>query len=164
MLEDKDFEFVEETPVTNEEVPAEEEITADDFTLTEVDSSIHEQKFQTKPTTFTKDAFRRFKKDKSSVAATYILGTLVLLSIVIPLVDRNDIQNSHPEEIFLSPKLFNAGTGFWDGTERYSNIAVDISEMPNATTEEEKQGESEKSNVRTNTGTRDERTDGAGRW
>ena len=138
MLEDKDFEFVEEAPVTNEEVPAEEEITADDFTLTEVDSTIHEQKFQTKPTTFTKDAFRRFKKNKSSVAATYILGTLVLLSIVVPLVDRNDIENSHPEEIFLSPKLFNAGTGFWDGTERYSNIAVDISEMPNATTEEEK--------------------------
>ena len=136
MLEDKDFEFVEETPVTNEEAPAEEEITADDFTLTEVDSSIHEQKFQTKPTTFTKDAFRRFKKNKSSVAATYILGTLVLLSIVVPLVDRNDIKNSHPEEIFLSPKLFNAGTGFWDGTERYKNIAVDISEMPNATTEE----------------------------
>ena len=73
MLEDKDFEFVEETPVTNEEVPAEEVITADDFTLTEVDSSIHEQKFQTKPTTFTKDAFRRFKKNKSSVAATYII-------------------------------------------------------------------------------------------
>ena len=139
MLEDKDFEFVEEAPVTNEEVPAEEEITADDFTLTEVDSTIHEQKFQTKPTTFTKDAFRRFKKNKSSVAATYILGTLVLLSIVVPLVDRNDIENSHPEEIFLSPKLFNAGTGFWDGTERYSNIAVDISEMPNASTEEEKQ-------------------------
>ena len=139
MLEDKDFEFVEETPVTNEEVPAEEAITADDFTLTEVDSSIHEQKFQTKPTTFTKDAFRRFKKNKSSVAATYILGTLILLSIVIPIVDRSNIKDSHPDEIFLSPKLFNAGTGFWDGTERYSNIAVDISEMPNATTEEEKQ-------------------------
>ncbi len=139
MLEDKDFEFVEETPVTNEEVPAEEEITADDFTLTEVDSTIHEQKFQTKPTTFTKDAFRRFKKNKSSVAATFILGTLVLLSLVIPIVDRSNIKDSHPDEIFLSPKLFNAGTGFWDGTEKYKNIPVDVSEMPNATTDEEKQ-------------------------
>ena len=62
MLEDKDFEFVDDAPVTNEEV--EEPITDDDFTLTEVDSTIHEQKFQTKPTTFTKDAFRRFKKNK----------------------------------------------------------------------------------------------------
>ena len=137
MLEDKDFEFVDETPVTNEEV--EEEITADDFTLTEVDSTIHEQKFQTKPTTFTKDAFRRFKKNKSSVAATFILGTLIVLSIVVPIIDRSDIKDSHPNEIFLSPKLFNAGTGFWDGTEKYKNIPVDISEMPNASTEEEKQ-------------------------
>ena len=138
MLEDKDFEFVEETPVnTNEEV--EEEITDDDFTLTEVDSTIHEQKFQTKPTTFAKDAFRRFKKNKSSVAATFILGTLVLLSVVIPIVDTSNIKDPHPDEIFLSPKLFDAGTGFWDGTEKYENIAVDISEMPNASTEEERQ-------------------------
>lgn len=46
MLEDKDFEFVEEAPVTNEEV--EEPITDDDFTLTEVDSTIHEQKVPNK--------------------------------------------------------------------------------------------------------------------
>ena len=137
MLEDKDFEFVEETPVTNEEV--EEPITDDDFTLTEVDSTVHEQKFQTKPTTFTKDAFRRFKKNKSSVAATFILGTLIALSIVVPLIDTSDVKNSHPDEIFLSPKLFEAGTGFWDGTEKYKNIPVDVSEMPTATTDAEKQ-------------------------
>ena len=137
MLEDKDFEFVDDAPVTNEEV--EEPITDDDFTLTEVDSTIHEQKFQTKPTTFTKDAFRRFKKNKSSVAATFILGTLIALSIIVPIVDRNDIGTNHPKETFLSPKLFEAGTGFWDGTEKYKNIPVDVSEMPNASTEEEKQ-------------------------
>ena len=94
MLEDKDFEFVDDAPVTNEEV--EEPITDDDFTLTEVDSTIHEQKFQTKPTTFTKDAFRRFKKNKSSVAATFILGTLIALSIIVPIADRNDIGTNHP--------------------------------------------------------------------
>ena len=68
MLEDKDFELVEETPV-NENTEVEEKITADDFTLTEVDSSVHEQKFQTKPTTFLKDSLKRFRKNKSSVVA-----------------------------------------------------------------------------------------------
>ena len=139
MLEDKDFELLEEeTPVVNEN-EEDIEITDDDFTLTEVDSTIHEQKFQTKPTTFAKDAFRRFRKNKSSVAAAFILGTLVVLSIAVPLIDQSDVENSHPDEYYLSPKLFNAGTGFWDGTEKYKNIAVDISEMPDADTEEEKQ-------------------------
>ena len=139
MLEDKDFEFVEEeAPIVdlNEE---EVEITDDDFALTEVDSTVHEQKFQTKPTTFAKDAFRRFKKNKSSVVATFILGGLIVLSLAIPVFDRNNVKDSNPNEIYLSPKLFEAGTGFWDGTVSYKNIAVDISEMPDATTEEEKQ-------------------------
>ena len=42
MLEDKDFELVEETPV-NEDIEAEDKITDADFVLTEVDSSVHGQ-------------------------------------------------------------------------------------------------------------------------
>ena len=68
MLEDKDFELVEEAPV-NENVEAEDKITDADFVLTEVESSVHEQKFQTKPTTFLKDSLKRFRKNKSSVVA-----------------------------------------------------------------------------------------------
>ena len=140
MLEDKDFELLEEeTPTTEDVVVNDPDITDDDFTLTQVDESVHEQKFQTKPTTFLKDSLKRFRKNKSSVVAAYILGGLLLMSIFIPIIDRSDIKNPHPEETYLAPKLFNSGTGFWDGTIRKKNIALDISEMPDAQTEEEKQ-------------------------
>ena len=138
MLEEQDFELLEEeTPV--QEADQEVEITNDDFVLTQVDETVHEQKFQTKPTTFLKDSLKRFSKNKSSVVAAYILGALLLLSFAVPLFDTSNTKIPHPNETYLSPKLFNSGTGFWDGTVKYKNIAVDISEMPSASTDAEKQ-------------------------
>ena len=138
MLEEKDFELLDESSKA-EEVVDEEVITQDDFTLTQVDSTVHEQKFQTKPTTFLKDSLKRFGKNKSSVVAAYILGGLLILSFAVPIFDKSDTKHPKPYETYLAPKLFKAGTGFWDGTVKYSNIAVDISGMPDAKTEEEKQ-------------------------
>lgn len=105
------------------------EISSNDFNLAQKSEGIHDQKFKTKPTTFLKDAFRRFRKNKSSVAGAIILGSLLLLSIVLPLaIPYNiDASNPHPEETLLAPKLFNTGTGFWDGTEKKTNIPVDPS-------------------------------------
>ena len=138
MLEEKDFELLDETPKAGE-VINDVDISKDDFELTQVDSAVHEQKFQTKPTTFLKDSLKRFGKNKSSVVAAYILGALLLLSFIVPLADTSNTKVAHPYETYLAPKLFDAGTGFWDGTIKYSNIAVDLSEMPDAKTDEEKQ-------------------------
>ena len=143
MLEDKDFELVEETPV-NENEAVEEEITEADFVLTEVDSSVHEQKFQTKPTTFLRDSLKRFRKHKSSVVAAGILGVLLAMSFLVPIIDQSDLKSdeSAPKRAaqqYVAPKLFDAGTGWWDGTVKYKKIPVDISEMPNAQTDEERQ-------------------------
>ena len=141
MLEEKDFELLEnESPDTY--VSAEEKITDADFELVEVDSSVHEQKFQTKPTTFFKDSLRRFRKNKSSVVAAYILGGLLLLSFLVPVIDKSDLSDENPNlayEKYLAPKLFKSGTGWWDGTLKYNHIAVDVSAKPDAKTEEEKQ-------------------------
>lgn len=141
MLEEKDFELLDESPTTYE--PANEEaITDADFTLVQVDSSVHEQKFQTKPTTFLKDSLRRFRKNKSSVVATYILGGLLLLSFLVPIIDKSDLSPENQNlayEKYLAPKLFQAGTGWWDGTLTYKHMAVDVSAKPDAKTEEEKQ-------------------------
>ena len=102
-----------------------ESITMDDFKLVDSASRSHEQKFQTKPTTFFKDSMKRFSKNKSSVVALGILGALLALSIVVPAVDKNDISKPHPEMTYLGPKLFNAGSGFWDGTKKWEKIPVD---------------------------------------
>ena len=56
----------------------------DDFEPVQADSQIHDTKLATKPTTFLKDALRRFRKNKSSVMAAYILAVLILLAIFVP--------------------------------------------------------------------------------
>ena len=53
------------------------------FNFAQKDKKIHDTKFLTKPTTFLKDAFKRFCKNKSSVAGAIILGILLLGSIII---------------------------------------------------------------------------------
>ena len=137
MKKKDEFELLKDLPIETRDP----EITKEDFKLVTADETIHEQKFQTKPTTFFKDCLRRFRKNKSSVVAAIILGVLLVLSIVIPAVSPYDVSvdasNSGFE--YLEPKLFNAGTGFWDGTRKYKDYSVDISANPEAKTDEEKQ-------------------------
>ena len=52
MFEDKDFELLDEKAPVNENDVDDVEINDDDFTLTQIDESVHEQKIQTKPTTW----------------------------------------------------------------------------------------------------------------
>ena len=116
-----DFELIES--------PKEELVNSDirdeDFVLQQADDSIHEQRFQTKPTTFLKDSLKRFRKNKSSVVATFILGALVLLAIFVPIFNQNDVSNAANSALKnLEPKLFDGG-GFWDGTVTVKHKEVD---------------------------------------
>ena len=81
-----------------------------------------------------KDAFKRFCKNKSSVVAACILGILLVFSFTLPYIIPYDTTVNHPEASFLEPKLFNAGTGFWDGTKRVNDAVcstVKVSEETN---------------------------------
>lgn len=97
-------------------------LNSDSFAFVQDKAKIFDQKFETKPTTFLKDAFRRFCKNKSSVVGAIIIGIIILLSIFVPIatpgVGAFDLSCPHPSEVTLKPKLFEAGTGFWDGTEK----------------------------------------------
>ena len=113
------------------------EIKQEDFTLQQADGSIHEQKFQTKPTTFLKDSLKRFSKNKSSVVASYILGALILLAIFVPIFNTSDVSTAANSSLNnLEPKLFDAGSGFWDGTKKVTHEPVDVNNnyMPNELT------------------------------
>jgi len=104
------------------------EINEKDFELAQADGSVHEQKFQTKPTTFFKDSMKRFAKNKSSVVAAYILGILILLAIIVPIASPYDVSGASDTALYnLEPKLFSSGTGFWDGTVKKTHIPVDTS-------------------------------------
>ena len=102
-----------------------------DFSFVQLDKSIHDVKFETKPTTFFKDAFKRFCKSKSSVTAAIILGVLILMAIIVPIADGNDISrpNNITESHYLPPKWFPSGTGWMDGTEWVSGVTLDPATM-----------------------------------
>ena len=101
----------------------------DDFQLTQADKKIYDQKFDTKATTFARDAVRRFAKNKSSVVAAFLIGTLLFLAIFVPVFSPYDVDNIHPSERLLLPKLFNPVKGewdtFWNGTKIISGVAYD---------------------------------------
>ena len=101
------------------------EFKSDDFVLIQENVRIPDKKFETKPTTFFKDALKRFVKNKSSVVAAFILAILILLAIIVPMVSTKNITFVSSQEKFLAPKLFEAGTGFWDGTRSFKHIVYD---------------------------------------
>ncbi|MCQ2771928.1 MAG: ABC transporter permease [Bacilli bacterium] len=93
----------------------------------ENEGKIHDAKFETKPTTFAKDAFKRFCKNKSSVVGAVIIAFLLLCSFIAPIVSPYDVSNgsTYIVQKLLPPKAFKSGTGFWDGVMKYDHIVYD---------------------------------------
>lgn len=93
------------------------EVNSSDFSFVQQDKSINDVKFTTKPTTFMKDAMKRFTKNQSSVVGGIILGFLFICALILPMAMTGvDISERHNYETHLPMKLFPAGTGWWDGT------------------------------------------------
>lgn len=95
-----------------------------DFTFIQKNRVLTDDKMKSKPTTYFKDALRRFAKNKSSIVGAVILGLLLVLSFIIPGVSTYDVSSYHSQETTLAPKLFESGTGWWDGTRLRKNITV----------------------------------------
>ncbi|MCI2068194.1 MAG: ABC transporter permease [Bacilli bacterium] len=107
------------------------DLTPEDFQFTQKDVHISDAKFQSKPTTFFKDALKRFSKNKSSVVGAIILGILVILAFILPVSLPSDIKSEHPYEVKLLPKINEAGTGWWDGCQTKTHITYDtINNLP----------------------------------
>lgn len=96
--------------------------SADSFKFANTGVTLSDKKLDTKPTTFAKDSFRRFCKNKSSVVAAIILGIIILMAIFVPWFSPYSPETVSAEEQYLAPKLFSAGTGFWDGTRTYKKV------------------------------------------
>lgn len=101
-----------------------EKIPAELFEFAHRDGPIHDDKLETKSRGYWKDALIRFKKNKSSVAAAFIIGFLVLFAIFSPIIspytidDKNNIYNTLPP--FVSG-IADKGLGIFDGGVTYSS-------------------------------------------
>ena len=105
------------------------DIAPGDLTLVQENIRITDKAMKTKPTTFFKDAMKRFAKNKSSIAGAIVLGIIILGTIFVPVLNRNPIESSAVElnyQVDLYPKLFNAGSGFWDGTKEMKDQTINL--------------------------------------
>ena len=106
-------------------------IPAEKFAFATQGNTTHDKKLDTKAVSYARDSFRRFCKNKASVVAAIILGIIILFAIIAPMATGIDVNRVGVTEGFLPPKLFAAGTGFWDGTQKFTHQIYDIdNEVP----------------------------------
>ena len=105
-------------------------IPKEKFEFVQKDSKLHDKKFETKPIGYFKDAFNRFKKNKASIVAAWIVIFLIVFAIVGPYCFNSDYQKAYDGDVelmkyqYLTPSLPREflrdtgleGSGFWDGT------------------------------------------------
>ena len=63
---------------------------------------IHDQKLETKPIGYFKDAWNRFKKNKASIVATVIIGILVLFAIIVPIFSKYKVSYKCVHKIIIA--------------------------------------------------------------
>lgn len=94
-------------------------IPAEKFKFVNTGEKLYDQKFDTKPVGYFKDAWRRFAKNKSSVVAMVIIGIMFLYALIVPLISPFEVSDRDGSYRGTLPKLkIFEGTGFWDGTEK----------------------------------------------
>ena len=91
---------------------------------TNVDRS-HDEKLNTKPVGYFKDAWRRFRKNKASLVALGIIVVLVLFALIGPFFGNKKYQAAYQTDTivmryqYLKPRIgLFYGTGIWDGTQK----------------------------------------------
>lgn len=95
-------------------------IPKEKFTLVRGNEEIHDLKFETKPVSFLKGCWNRFRKNNSSVVAGVIILLIALFAIIVPSV--SPVSVAFKDQYFKNvlPKIAENANGFWDGTETAS--------------------------------------------
>ena len=91
-------------------------IPAEKLKLAVRNEKIADKKLDTKPVGYFKDAFIRFKKNKSSVAAAIIIIILMLYAFIVPFVSDYDVafRDGYYKQVLPKSEFF-AQFGIWDG-------------------------------------------------
>ena len=63
-----------------------EHIPQEQFRFVQMEGNLHDKRLETKARSYFQDAMLRFRKNKSSVVAAWILLFLVLFSLIAPLL------------------------------------------------------------------------------
>ena len=93
------------------------DIPKEKFQFAQIDKQLHDAKFTVKPIGYFKDAWLRFKKNKSSLAASVIILLIALFAIIVPYISPYTISDYDGVYAKMRPKTnFLGGMGIMDGT------------------------------------------------
>ena len=95
-----------------------ESIPQEKFQFVQMDARLRDKKLETKARSFFQEAMGRFSKNKSSVAAAWILLVLVLFALISPVVSPYSINDRDPLYINMAPyipAIAEKGWGILDG-------------------------------------------------
>lgn len=86
------------------------------FEFAQIDATLHDQKLETKPVGYLRDAFHRFRKNKGSIIAACIILLLVLFAIFAPVASKYELSEKDTYYTNKTPFWMSLATpGFWDG-------------------------------------------------
>lgn len=98
--------------------PNEYKISSEKFNFVQDAGKIHDKELSTKPVSYLKDAFSRFKKNKGSIVAAMIILVLVIFSVIGPIASPYTVAYNDAYLKLALPKnqiCDELGLNFWDG-------------------------------------------------
>ena len=98
------------------------------FSFANTDGKLHDKELVTKPISYFRDAWNRFKKNKGSIVAAMVIIILVLYAIIVPIFSQYDTKYEDDYYIRTKPKiqLFEKlGWNFMDGCAEAKNQNVE---------------------------------------
>ena len=99
-------------------------IPQEKFEFAQLNDTLHDKKLETKSRGYFADALIRFKKNKSSIVAAYIILFLVLFAIFAPIISPYSVYDTDTTYQKFAPfveSIANKGWGFLDGSKTLSS-------------------------------------------
>lgn len=100
-------------------------ISSEKFVFHSTDGEIHDNKLETKPVSYFRDAFNRFARNKASIVAAVIIGILILFAIIGPIVTPYTVAYKDEYYSLVVPKINffrNNNIHFWDGGQEKTEV------------------------------------------
>ncbi len=100
-------------------------ISSEKFVFRAQNDNLHDNKLETKPVSYFRDALNRFTKNKASIVATVIIAILIIFAIVAPILSDYTVAYEDINYSYVVPKnqLFRDwGIHFWDGGQNKEGV------------------------------------------
>ena len=78
-------------------------VSKDKFVFVNNSNKIHDKELATKPIGYFKDAFNRFKRNKGSIVAAFIILFLVLFAIIVPIATPYTVSYNDNYYAYIHP-------------------------------------------------------------